>query len=341
MMTRRNRYFSRALVIFGIFVPAMIAHAQTISRQPIMNKTGWRTHCFGRYLVDLPPQAVIRTSYKVWGDPITYSIGKTPESLKSEIRKREAQLKAIPHKKLEGSLYVRRVSHQNGSVSLISWKAPFSKELMWMESFLVATDPSRVFHYEGDISPDKQETAVALADSLAKNIRSRADNEIPTGPGFCIDQGFIAGNDYRSESVQVGITLPQHPNAFISFDASTGAEEDRLLERVDNFLAKAVSGPLAGLKVLRKRERNVGAIPAEEYATAATGNGQRVYVFAWESQGKNKSLSEQNVSAGLRVLEQPLDSPQTPYQPAFQSDDEALQLWDAIIDSIRLRPGAA
>ncbi|MEM5273425.1 T6SS immunity protein Tli4 family protein [Cupriavidus taiwanensis] len=87
-------------------------------------------------------------------------------------------------------------------------------------------------------------------------------------------------------------------------------------------------------------ERNVGAIPAEEYATAATGNGQRVYVFAWESQGKNKSLSEQNVSAGLRVLEQPVDSPQTPYQPAFQSDDEALQLWDAIINSIRLRPGA-
>ncbi|WP_454709910.1 T6SS immunity protein Tli4 family protein [Cupriavidus nantongensis] len=29
-----------------------------------------------------------------------------------------------------------------------------------------------------------------------------------------------------------------------------------------------------------------------------------------------------------------------PYQPAFQSDDDALQLWDAIIDSIRLRPGA-
>ncbi|MBB3013944.1 T6SS immunity protein Tli4 family protein [Cupriavidus alkaliphilus] len=182
--------------------------------------------------------------------------------------------------------------------------------------------------------------AVAFLDTLATNIRSRADNEIPTGPGFCIDKGFIAGNDYRSESVQVGITLPQHPNAFISFDASTGAEEDRLLERVDKFLAAAIAGPFAGLKVLRKRERTVGAIPAEEYATAATGNGQRVYVFAWESQGKNKSLSEQNVSAGLRVLEQPVVSPQTPYRPAFQSDDEALQLWDAIIESIRLRPGA-
>ncbi|WP_255638348.1 T6SS immunity protein Tli4 family protein [Cupriavidus sp. MP-37] len=208
------------------------------------------------------------------------------------------------------------------------------------DTYLVAADPWRAFQYGGDVSPGREQIALRHSKTLATNIRSRADNEIPTGPGFCIDKGFIAGNDYRSESVQVGITLPQHPNAHISFDASTGAEEDRLLERVDKFLATAVAGPFAGLKPLRKRERNVGAIPAEEYATAATGDGQRVYVFAWESQGKNKSLSEQNVSAGLRVLGQPVVSPQTPYQPAFQSDDEALQLWDAIIESIRLRPGA-
>ncbi|WP_354686990.1 T6SS immunity protein Tli4 family protein [Cupriavidus necator] len=305
-----------------------------------MNKTGWTTHCFGRYLVDLPPQATARASYKIWGDDISYLPGKNPDTLTAEINKREAELKAVRHRKLDDSMFVRRLVHQDGSSSLVSWKAPYSQELMWMDSYLVAKSPWRAFHYAGNVSPEKQESAIALADSLANNIRSRADNEIPTDPGFCIDKGFIAGSDYRSESVQVGITLPQHPNAFISFDASTGAEEDRLLERVDKFLATAVASPVVGLKVLRKRQRNVGTIPAEEYATAATGKGQRVYVFAWESQGKNKSLSEQNVSAGLRVLEQPVVSEHTPYRPAFQSDDEALQLWDAIIESIRLRPGA-
>ncbi|SPC08164.1 conserved hypothetical protein [Cupriavidus taiwanensis] len=260
-------------------------------------------------------------------------------SLQGKVEQRTIALQSMAHD-TAGSMLVRRIDHGNGSASLLSWSSPRRTILMYEEAYLATTRPWQAFKYSGDISASRQTMAVAFLNTLAANIRSRADNEIPTGPGFCIDKGFIAGNDYRSESVQVGITLPQHPNAFISFDASTGAEEDRLLERVDNFLAKAVAGPLAGLKVLRKRERNVGTIPAEEYATAATGNGQRVYVFAWESQGKNKSLSEQNVSAGLRVLEQPVDSPQTPYQPAFQSDEEALQLWDAIIDSIRLRPGA-
>jgi hypothetical protein len=40
------------------------------------------------------------------------------------------------------------------------------------------------------------------------------------------------------------------------------------------------------------------------------------------------------------VLEQSVVTERTPYLPAFQSDEEALQLWDAIIESIRLRPGA-
>ncbi|WP_242405240.1 T6SS immunity protein Tli4 family protein [Cupriavidus taiwanensis] len=325
--------------MFTLALSASIAGAQTTATHLIVSTEGWSTHCFGRYLIDLPPQANARASYKLWGADIERLTVPNAASLQGKVEQRTIALQSMAHD-TAGSMLVRRIDHGNGSTSLLSWSSPRRTILMYEEAYLATTSPWQAFKYSGDISASRQAMAVAFLNTLAANIRSRADNEIPTGPGFCIDKGFIAGNDYRSESVQVGITLPQHPNAFISFDASTGAEEDRLLERVDNFLSKAVLGPLAGLKVLRKRERNVGTIPAEEYATAATGNGQRVYVFAWESQGKNKSLSEQNVTAGLHVLEQPVDSPQTPYQPAFQSDDEALQLWDAIIDSIRLRPGA-
>ncbi|WP_025583383.1 T6SS immunity protein Tli4 family protein [Cupriavidus taiwanensis] len=339
MIHRLTKYRCLVAVALILASPASMVDAQAVASRPSLNKEDWKTHCFGRYLIDLPPQAVIRTTNKIWGNEISPIPGLTPGTLRSMIDQREKELRATHHE-TQGSMFVSRTMVGDGSEVLLSWSLPYSKAMLSGNTYLVSKDPWRAFKYGGDVSPGREPIALRHSRTLAANIRSRADNEIPTGPGFCIDQGFIAGNDYRSESVQVGITLPQHPNAFISFDASTGAEEDRLLERVDNFLAKAVAGPLAGLKVLRKRERNVGTIPAEEYATAATGNGQRVYVFAWESQGKNKSLSEQNVSAGLRVLEQPVDSPQTPYQPAFQSDDEALQLWDAIIDSIRLRPGA-
>nr|WP_302480493.1 T6SS immunity protein Tli4 family protein [Cupriavidus gilardii] len=58
-------------------------------------------------------------------------------------------------------------------------------------------------------------------------------------------------------------------------------------------------------------------------------------------QGRDRSLSEQNIAVNLQALEQSVVTLRTPYQPAFQSDEQAIQLWDAIINSIRLRPGAA
>ena len=305
-----------------------------------MDKTGWTTYCFGRYLVDLPPQAKINGSYKMWGRGIEYVPGADLSTLNTEVNKRQAELTASRPEKLGSSMFVRRQELKGGSVSIVSWKAPYSKEMMWMDSYFVTKGPMRVVRYSIDVDPEKLDLALSLSGSLAANIRSRDDSEIPTGPGFCIDKAFVAGSEYRSEGFKVGITLPQHPNALITLAASTGAEQDRLLERVDKFFATAVVGSVTGLKVLRKRERNVGPIPAEEYATAASGKGQRVYAFAWESQGKDESLSEQNIAAALKVLEQPVVTKHTPYRPAFQSDDEALRLWDAIIDSIRLRPGA-
>ncbi|APF89488.1 hypothetical protein BC427_24465 (plasmid) [Ralstonia solanacearum FJAT-91] len=334
------RIFLALLAIFGAVLPWSLCHAESKTARDKVSTAGWKTFCFGRYLVDLPAQVDVKVSYKIWGDVIESVQWEGGGKLNAEISNREFELKAERHKKIDGSMFVRRQAHHNDSFSIVSWKAPYSKELMWVDTYLVTSGPWRVFRYSGDVAPEKLDSALSFADSLSTNIRSRDDHEIPIGPGFCIDQGFIAGSDYRSEGFQVGITLPQHPNALITIDASTGAEQDRLLKRVDKFFATAVAGQLSGLKILRKRQRNVGPIEAEEYATAASGNGQRVYAFAWESQGKDKSLSEQNIVAALKVLEQSVITEHTPYRPAFKSDEEALQLWDAIIDSIRLRPGA-
>ncbi|WP_255581770.1 T6SS immunity protein Tli4 family protein [Cupriavidus sp. AU9028] len=209
-----------------------------------------------------------------------------------------------------------------------------------MESYFVATSPWRVFRSAGGVTVDRIDFARMSTDALAGRFKSRDRNAVPTEPGFCLEGGMIAGKEYQPESFTVGIKFPEHPNAIISIDARTGAEEDRLLDRVGGFFLSATRGLMPGLTVLRKGERNVGSIEAQEFATAASDKGQRVYAFAWESQGKDKSLADQNIAVRLQVLEQSVVSEETPYQPAFKSDEEALQLWDNIIESVRLRPGA-
>ncbi|OHV02014.1 hypothetical protein BLA34_06495 [Ralstonia solanacearum] len=335
----RRRALLPMFVVLAMVLPCRLGHAQAMAPKVQVERMGWKTFCFGRYLVDLPAEAKVSSSSRIVGIEIEPVPVERPALLKERVEARERELMASRHTSGE-SMLVRRVDQGNGSVSLLSWNSPRRKILMSQESYLVANNAWRAFKYSGEISASRQDRAISLFSLLATNIRSRSDSEIPIGPGFCIDQGFIAGSDYRSEGFQVGITLPQHPNALITIDASTGAEQDRLLERVDKFFATAVAAQLSGLKILRKRQRDVGPIEAEEYATAASGNGQRVYAFAWESQGKDKSLSEQNIVAALKVLEQSVITEHTPYRPAFKSDEEALQLWDTIIDSIRLRPGA-
>ena len=53
----------------------------------------------------------------------------------------------------------------------------------------------------------------------------------------------------------------------------------------------------------------------------------------WEVQGKEESLTEPHLTAGLAVLERSNENGKPP-PPAFKSDEEALELWDTIVDSI-------
>ena len=53
-----------------------------------------------------------------------------------------------------------------------------------------------------------------------------------------------------------------------------------------------------------------------------------------------ESLAHPTLSLEFNVLERDTDDEGKPPPPVFRSDQEALELWDAIIESIRLRPGA-
>lgn len=93
-----------------------------------MDKTGWKTHCFGRYLIDLPPDARINAKYKLWGAEIIRLKGYLPDMLKAEVDKREALLRAQKHRK-EPSMFLRRVDTgaRNRSEVLVSWNSESSK----------------------------------------------------------------------------------------------------------------------------------------------------------------------------------------------------------------------
>lgn len=257
----------------------------------MMDKTAWKTHCFGRYLVDLPPDARITQRYEIWSDEVERLEGDIAAG-KAQIEAREQALKAEKHE-TAGSMFIRKIALANGSVALLSHYATFDTSALRMNTYLIAggTEP-KMYLYAGLVSLAREKTAIAFSQSLSENIRALAPGEIPSGQGFCIDSAFIAGNEHRSESFRVSIELPAHPGLDIEFAGSTRGKttDGGLLRRLGSW-HNGILQRIIGLKTLRKGKHDVGSLRADEYLMRGREKGHQLYTFLWEAPGKASSVA--------------------------------------------------
>ncbi|WP_147675802.1 hypothetical protein [Xanthomonas massiliensis] len=119
-----------------------------------MDRTGWKTHCIGRFLVELPTNAEVSSIYKIWGDEFRW-MSDDPVHLQKMVIERRAELERI--RRGEGSSFVEMVNHEGGGVTLLSWdvELPDSDDFMWMDSYFVGHPAGRVFNYSGGFSAKK------------------------------------------------------------------------------------------------------------------------------------------------------------------------------------------
>lgn len=306
--------------------------AQEMSKGTDM-KAGWKTHAIGRHLVDVPGDAKLIEGYKI------NKVGLEPlPEIKMQARfdllvsERERVMRTVkPNTK--GS-FIERVPHANGAVTLISWD--------WKEGFTFDTyfrAGTSTLKYSGDEASDWKSNAIKLREELSREWRELRPGEIPEGMGFVAGNMMLADNRFNPESWSLVIQLAGKPDVSLEIAAFAVGKvnpEQTLRKRAGGIVA-GMLGLGLGLVRLRNRERPVGPIWAEEILVAGTQNGKRAYGFKWEAPGKANSLAEPQLNVELEVGESAYET----NKESFANDDEALALWDAIVDSIRLRPGAA
>ncbi len=298
-------------------------------------KEGWKTHAIGRYLVDVPGDAKLVERWKYNQDPLEPLPIKSDAHFKQIVAQREAELRAAMHK-TEGPMLIERVNHAQGSVTLVSWEAPTSKIFYYFDAYF--RGGSKAIKYYGDLSPKFKQRVLADFEVMSREWRELLPNEIPEGVGFVAGNMILADKDFNRESWSLDIKLANKPDVSIelsSFVVGKVDPEQTLRKRAGGIVA-GMLGLGLGLSRLRNRERPAGPIWAEEILVAGTQDGKRGYGFKWEAPGKPNSLAEPQLNLELEVGE----SAYTTNAQSFSTDEEALALWDAIVDSIRLRPGA-
>jgi hypothetical protein len=307
-----------------------------------------KTVCVGRFLVDVPEAADVSFSSAAVDGFTISTRSENDQQFASRVAAREAEINQVPNKlgrkNLESSPEVKG-NDFHGKIFIYGRLRTYGIEddkRVYTE--IVAVDG---YVHKGMVSLDfiakgYDPQRVGSIVKLISQLSPRGADEIPTGPGFCIDRSMIRDplSAAQAEGVTMFAGLREHPDFAIVFSTMAGTKPGpRMLARSAAAAARQPFYVRAAFKTLREGERTINGLLGEELAVKVTEmNFATGFNFDWEMAGK-----ENDVFAPLVTLElQTGVNPRAGGKPVQSSLAETalIELWDKISSSIRLRPSA-
>lgn len=338
------------LALFVAAIAVMIAAGPvaqrigpTLHREADEMKREMKTICVGRVLVDVPSEAEVsfsaaRISY--WSiSPSTGTTAEFNEALHTKEAELRAQLNEKGHPSLEA---VRPITG-----------APFAGKIFvygrkWTDWFenekkIEATNAATLAHVRAaplnlTFSSDYGDDAVKDLEKIISQSRVLSPGEIPIQPGFCID-GAMVGDPLTAaqhESLTMFVTLPRHGDFGIALHTAAGRKLGvPLLTRMETGDPETDSRQI----VLRSGHRPINGFDGQEFVEKFKEyNGATTHNLYWESIPEPNDVMKPALSFELStgISARPGGKPLNASLP----DEALLTLWDAMVSSIRPRPGA-
>ncbi|WP_249777033.1 T6SS immunity protein Tli4 family protein [Herbaspirillum sp. C9C3] len=301
------------------------------------------TFCTGRFLLDLPAGSVVsggnyRYDYARLDKPKAMSL----EEFEAEMVAKEKALRSTKHK-VEPSLLRVLVKPDPYSRIFVYWEESFITSIAQVDGYRWIDGTRYLFKSEAGMSKPRtgtksyQEDAVERMQAILAGLRTRSTYEIPTEPGYCFDGGFIANPEWEMEEAAIDIDIAGHPDAYVSvwfYPLARSAHSEPLLDRVGGVL-QMLGRMATSVHVLRRGDRKVGPYQGQEFlVTAPNSGGVRGHSFLWETEGEG-TLDAPALKIELTTGHRDKNGNA---QQTRLTDEQAMKLWDQVLDSFRLRP---
>ena len=160
-----------------------------------------------------------------------------------------------------------------------------------------------------------------------------------TAKGFCIGPIAVQGN-YDLEQTDFAFRSKKRPDVIIVIDidtySSSSEESDTLLQRVSGERSLLSIFDVRH-KVLRKGNLTIAGMKAQEWLATFENGDHKDQQFALESYRPKPSPDHPELHMEMTTGQQDLDGVR---HTSSLSDKEAMAVWDTMVKSIRLRPGA-
>jgi hypothetical protein len=315
-----------------------------------------KTRCVGRYLIDMPGEAVESGSAKIRGVSIEAK-AMTEDAWRREVAQREATLKATKSRDAYPFLYAAGTAQTDHTYYFIHRgtisEAPnrrYIEGYKWDRGYRLLLKVKTYDYTNPDRSSDPivkqfdvknevpEKTAVVF--SLLEKLRGRSTDEIPTEPGVCFAGGFLsvpAGNNERVDT-QFGLSRLED----VSFDISTTPDlpaSTTLLQRADSPEVRQELKDADGMLV-RKGSVDLHGLKAEEWLVEGRrpgdGRGHSFSLTANEmTSGPATPYLSLDLTTGGQVM---LQGKLVKLDKASLTTGEAVALWDTVSRTLRPRP---
>ncbi len=298
-----------------------------------------KTMCIGRYLIDVPAEAEVSLGNAESDSNVIERIPGFPnqQAYEQKLRDREAELRAAPHK-TEGSLLKSVVKSSDGKqVVFVSRPEADDEHMLLIESFVYAPPAAwRIYYETGRARESKVVERTAV---LARGLSYRDQNTIPTGKGGCLSDGLLDRTPADAENYYGGARI-QSKSWSLSITSETSGPRDNvtfkdLFRRVDDAIAMAGAG--SGIKKLRRAIVETDGRKGQEYVGLYPDEHAFIFDAKLELYGDatpQKPTIKLLMESGWPKKKHPED-PRT-----FLTEQESMAVWDAVVKSIRPRPGA-
>ncbi|MBS0369477.1 MAG: hypothetical protein JSS57_09785 [Proteobacteria bacterium] len=295
--------------------------------------------CFGRFIVDLPVGAMVSglsTSYR-FGQVRSERVSLDAKGFAEKMSKRERVIKEQGRDD-SYQLLQSLASSEATRVFKMKWELLLGPSF-GLEAYRLDQGVLFSMKEEGFSQANIDRVVQEVDRKLLQNIRYRIGNEVPSEPGLCIDRGFIGsdGSENASERIKLFFDFEKWPELSLTVASWTVTKpEPSLLTRLNSAAVPEVFLSLMGqIKTLRRGKHDVGLFKGEESLDMVPADGgYKMHMFRWEAQGVPGDPFKPNLVVELTTGR---NSGYQDKRPTI-SEQEAVELFDAVVNSIRLRP---
>lgn len=340
------------LIVATAFLSACVQHPESFKKpdmttlsprlQSLFETT--KTVCFGRFVIDIPATATqVFGAAGEAGPEIFYLAGagdQVAQYVAADLAEAENDRKFLSQKNAASLPLFGKVL--DGIVPGQKLTINSKDQVGYFINSYISLGNDLFIQHIGSVLPKNYDAS--MFNDIARHLRLRTEDEIPTEPGSCIAGGFLPiPLDY--ERVSIGIRLKELPDVHLSIEVhkngnrlEAGADLETLLKEGEAMArAEGHSGAYARIKTFRRGPRQLGPWQGSEMLARkpAYKKDTEAHEFYFHSLGAvNDPLQPQ---IDIRLDSGVKGNATARTRPSI-TDEEAVALWDKLIGTIRVRP---